>query len=141
MQFKFMLINDDKEYAFVGLDDILSTEITIPKTFDGIQVTEIRYQPFFNCTSLKKIVIPASIKEIGTGVFTGCPSLTNIDVDPDSPNYSSIDGVLYNKKANQNIVACPQSKDISAIAIPYTVTKFATNSFNGCSKSKIYGNS
>lgn len=60
-------------------------------------VDTIRRSAFKNCTSLKTIYIPAGTATIEDYAFNGAANLTDIVVDPDNPNYSVIDGALYNK--------------------------------------------
>jgi len=51
------------------------TSANIPNT-----ITELKYGLFYNCSSLKEISIPASVKAIGPRVFGGCSSLTTIAI-------------------------------------------------------------
>lgn len=60
-------------------------------------VDTIRRYAFKNCTSLKTIYIPAGTATIEDYAFVGAANLTDIVVDSDNPNYSVIDGALYNK--------------------------------------------
>lgn len=64
----FLPINDGKEYAVRGLNKNL-TEAVIPVTYQDLPVTEIAANGFMACSSLKKIIIPASIKKIGSAAF------------------------------------------------------------------------
>lgn len=52
--------------------------IVIPDTLENCPVTSIRDNAFYNCSSLKEISIPESVKTIGHHAFYGCYSLENV---------------------------------------------------------------
>lgn len=65
---------------------------------------------FFNgCNSLKKIIIPKSVKFIEENIVNSCENLEKIDVDVSNENYFSHDGVLYSKK-DRSLVLYPLGK-------------------------------
>jgi len=59
-------------------------------------VTTISPYAFFQ-TGLASVYFPAGVTNIGIGAFAGCGNLLAINVDPQNPAYSSLDGVLFNK--------------------------------------------
>jgi hypothetical protein len=101
------------------------TSVTIPSS-----VTTIESGAFSSCGSLSSIDIPASVTSIGTSAFYYFNGLIN--VNESNPNYSSSDGVLYNRMETE-LIQCPMSKSGSFI-IPFTVTTVGMNSFYNCSK-------
>lgn len=145
------------------------TSITIPTS-----VTSIEDNAFGLCKSLKDISIPSSVTSIGMQAFMGCSSSTFISipstltyipndvfmncsgiitVDPANPNYSSIDGVLYNKNKTRLIITPASKTDIfivpnfvniiddygfssctslTSITIPNTVTTIGSYAFSNC---------
>ena len=80
------------------------TSVTIPDS-----VTRIGDSAFTSCSGLTSVTIPASVISIGTGPFAGCSRLTSLVVDPGNPNYSSQDGVIYNK-AKTALIQYPAGK-------------------------------
>ena len=54
------------------------TSITIPETFNGKAVTQIKAGAFKNNTKIKTVNIEAGIPSIGEGTFYGCSSLETI---------------------------------------------------------------
>lgn len=85
---------------------------------------------FRSCKNLTNIFIPSSVTSIFISAFLDCNAM--IFVDPDNPDYSSLDGVLYNK--NQTIlIRCPTSK-IGRFIIPATVTEVDISAFSNCSE-------
>lgn len=123
--------------------------IVLPNT-----ITEIDNSAFYNCISLKEMLLPNSLTKLGSSVFYGCKSLAKVNIpnqltsipdaifsgctdlveiviDSDNPNYTSIDGVLYNKDVSE-LLLCPAG--ISQITIPSTVISLNNYCFSGCNK-------
>jgi hypothetical protein len=90
------------------------TSLTIPEG-----VTTIGYRAFARMYALQSVSIPASVTSIGTYGFFGGTSNTGITVHPDNPNFSSLDGVLYNKDKT-TLIQYPCGK-AGALVIPATV--------------------
>ena len=124
-----------------------SGEVVIPKTIGGYEVKWIggRYSGaavFQGYTGITSIVIPDSVISIDRSVFSGCTSLAEITVSPDNKNYSSVDGVLFNKDGSELIVY-PKGNGRSAYTVPDGVTSISGSAFEGCtslSKVKLSNN-
>ncbi|MGI6496892.1 MAG: leucine-rich repeat protein [Kiritimatiellia bacterium] len=93
-------------------------------------VTTIGDSAFCNCTALSSVTLPDSVTTIGDGAFYGCTSLTNITVSSANPNYSSLEGVLFNKEQT-TLIFCPRGKT-GAYTIPDSVTAIGGSAFSGC---------
>jgi len=135
-----------REYAF-SFCEVL-TLITIPNG-----VTTIENNAFNNCHALTSITIPNSVTTIETNVFLNCNTLTSITVENDNPNYSSDNGVLFNKDKT-TLVCCPEGKTgnydipndvttiehygfyfcraLTSITIPNSVTTIGIAAFSTC---------
>jgi|GEM_PF-5013129 len=101
------------------------TGITIPTC-----VTSIGDSAFEDCWSLTSISIPASVTSIGDGAFDSCNNLTAINVDANNPNYSSVNGVLYDKNQT-TLILCPQKKS-GTVTIPSSFTSIRDHAFRNC---------
>ena len=109
--------------------------VVIPETvtYNGTtySVTSIGDHAFSGCSSLTSVTIPNSVKSIGSGAFDGCSSLTSINVGSNNPNYSSVDGVLFNKYKT-TLIQYPGGKQ-GAYTIPDSVTSIGSSACAGCS--------
>lgn len=84
---------------------------------------------FFNCSNLTAISIPAATDSIGVAAFVASSAF--ITVSPENPNYSGLDGVLYDKNKT-NLYFCPPSAT-GDFTVPSTVTNIAVDAFYNCS--------
>ncbi len=57
-----------------------AAELVIPEMIEGKTVTNIAYDAFGGCTSLRSIVLPDTITGIGDTAFSGCASLKTIEL-------------------------------------------------------------
>ncbi len=94
---------------------------------------------------LRIINIPETVVSIKEGIFkpyyerstqhetyyddSKVAELMEINVAPDNPNYTSVDGVLYNKDKSV-LIAYPPAK--TEFDIPASVTQIANYAFSGC---------
>jgi hypothetical protein len=101
------------------------TSITFPNT-----ITSIGVFAFLQCQFLTSITIPASVTTIDNNAFQSSRSLVSIDVNSANPNYSSNDGVLYNKDQSL-LISCPDAKAGSFI-IPSSVITIGDSAFQEC---------
>jgi hypothetical protein len=117
------LLTTIESYVFeycIKLDSIY-----IPNT-----VKSIGEEAFANCHSFSNITIPSSVNTIDMWAFADCSA--SINVDSDNPNYSSLDGVLYNKDFS-TLIQCPNSK-IGHFSIPTSVDTIGNAAFDHCGK-------
>ena len=112
------------DYAFEGCTSL--TSITIPNS-----VTSIGNSAFSGCESLTNIIIPDSVTSIGSGAFENCTSLKSIEVSENNKNYSSADGVLFNKDKTE-LITYPAGKTDSEYVIPNSVTSIGYSAFENC---------
>ena len=98
-------------------------------------VKEITESAFSNCTELTgSLTIPISLTTLSMWNFYECTGLTSFIVDTTHPNFSTNDGVLFNKYQTQ-IIAVPAGKTGRYI-VPSTVEYF-TNYYSCISLSAL----
>ena len=125
--------------------------VEIPEDYFGIPVVEIADNAFLNCTMLKSITIPNSVKkigknafdgcsqledvvissgveEIGEGAFANCISLKNIKVDENNNHYKSFDGNLFTKDG-EILIEYASGKDANSYIIPEGTKTIADKAF------------
>jgi len=144
------MANAIPQHAFV--DGSWQGKTSLTSVVFPLSTTVISSSAFFRCSSITAILIPSSVTTIESSVFSFCSGLTEIfiplsvnsigiqaflaspavfTVDAANPNYSSIDGVLFNKSQTELIV-CPTTKT-GSYSIPNTVTKLWNSAFWDCS--------
>lgn len=86
----------------------------------------------FLLSSITDITIPASVTELGNDVFGECTNLSAIHVAEANRNYSSEDGILYDK-GKTILLFCPKAKikpEEVRITVPDTVQNIAEYAFD-----------
>lgn len=99
--------------------------VTFPNT-----LLTIGKNAFHECY-LTNVTIPASVTSIGTMAFAENKHLRNINVDADNKNYSSADGVLFDKNKNE-LLQFPCYSSLDVYEIPTTVNTIDEYAFCKC---------
>lgn len=98
-----------------------------------MDVVRIEKDAFLNCSSLRSIVIPASVNDIVPSA--GCTSLENISVSEANTSFASRDGVLMSRDG-KSILWFPMGKR-GEYSLPATVTAIGAYAFRDCSIEKF----
>ena len=128
--YQFSINSDGTSVTITGYTGPGGT-VTIPDTLVGLPVTGIAFQAFAFNTSLTSVTIPNSVISVGQEAFYRCDNLTAIAVDVANYNFSSRDGILFNK-AQTDLIQCPGGK-AGPVTIPASVTSIGNQSFAYCS--------
>jgi uncharacterized repeat protein (TIGR02543 family) len=119
-----MGVTSVEDAAFLGCSSLKS--VMIPES-----VINVGHSAFVGCSSLTSVVIPASTTHIDSSAFYGCSSMTCFSVAASNPNYSSSDGVLFNKSKTQ-LIQFPAAIG-GVYMIHEGVTSIGPNAFSQCS--------
>jgi hypothetical protein len=95
-------------------------------------VTTIERYAFYHVEGLINFTIPASVTTIGGNNFEACDNLLSITVDTNNSNYSSVDGVLFNK-LQTSLIKYPTAKENDSYTIPDSVESISPSAFIGSS--------
>ena len=126
--FDCVLINNNTEVAIIGYFGT-DTDIIIPEFIGMYPVTQLNLNCIpYNATS---VTISSSVKSINNNAFQKAATLEFIYVDENNSNYTSIDGVLFNKDRT-TIIRHPQGKTDITYTIPNSVTEIAPYAFSCC---------
>jgi cell surface protein len=115
--------------------------IAIPDEIEGVPVTEIRDNAFYECRTLKQILLPETIKKIGHHCFYKCSALEGIEL----PECTSEIGMgCFSECSSLSYAVIPDSLEIlpdscfrnctslTEIIIPQNVTEIEKFCFSGC---------
>ena len=131
VEYKYFLKDDNT--VELTLYEGNDKDVIVPETINGYPVTSIDYWCFFQGKNIESIYIPSSVttlylpNEEGE-VFSGNTSLKSIVVDEKNSNFSSEDGVLYNKSKTK-ILAYPIDKPDTNITISKNVSEIGIMAF------------
>lgn len=106
-------------------------------SFDGCQapvnlvlpnsVTRIEREAFLSCPNLETLFIPAGVIFIEDLPVVHCRKFRGFTVASNNPNYSAVDGVLFNKDQSR-LIQFPETKE-GIYEIPATVTTIGEYAF------------
>ena len=100
--------------------------ISIPNS-----VKDMRWSTFDRCTSLKTVTIGSGVDTMNAySVFGGCTSLESITVNSANKDFSSANGILYNKYKSE-ILLYPINKKDTAYTVPSSIDTLYEMSANG----------
>lgn len=146
---------DDWMYDYTGEEQYVGI-LSVPETvvYDGNTYTVIGFDDnaLIGSKLLEILVIPATVTEFGTGVFSGCKSLHTIYIDEGNSTFFMYDNVMYKRnplslffvpravsgsiEIYPGITTRPSSAfqycSITEVIIPESVTTIKDGAFNNC---------
>ena len=93
-------------------------------------ITKIENVVFEGCDSLTEVTLPASLTHLGNGAFNNCAGLTSLNVTAGNADFSSQNGVLYDKDKTE-LLLYPMAKSDTDFTVPDSVTSIASYAFKG----------
>ena len=117
--------------AFSGAEKLAFTSLPA-------SVTEIGEFAFFGCKGSSTITLPSGVTSIGDGAFAGIEDVTAFSISSANANYTTENGVLYNK-AKTELQQYPKAKtdttfmvNSNATVTPSNVYTIKSYAFYGC---------
>lgn len=110
------------EYSFYGVRNF--EEIILPEGVEEVHGLCMEY------SSIHRVTLSSTVRVVEPGAFDGAYNLETIDVSPDNPWYTSVDGVLYTKD-KATLVAYPPGRDDTHIDVPAGVKEIGALAFYG----------
>lgn len=135
-------LQDGKGYSVTGYDGT-SSEVVIPKKWNGLPVTSIGNGAFYGCQILESVTIPDSVTSICDDAFYDCVSLESV-VIPDSVtkidwyafmNCSSLKSVTFGAESKLSVIgysAFYNCESLKSVIIPDGVTSISYCAFYNC---------
>ncbi len=113
--------------------DYMLSEIVVPAQIEGLPVTRFA-APIRNDLvggtptnwTLEKITIPATVTAFS---LANCVGLKEIILDENNPEWTTLDGVLFNKDMTL-LKQYPIGREADSYTIPETVTEIASSAFS-----------
>ncbi len=84
---------------------------------------------FSNCSKLKTVNLPASLREIGDGCFRGCSALEAINVEEGGSAFASVDGALFTGDYTKLLIY-PGASTSTEFEVPAAVTSLDASAFS-----------
>ena len=85
---------------------------------------------YYGNKTAKSIIVPVSVKKIEQGTFIGCHPEA-IHVSEENQHYTSVDGVLFDKKKCE-LIRYPIERKDKSYTVPNGVKKIRVRAFYGC---------
>lgn len=112
--------NWENEVLYIG-KHLIEAKTTISGSYTIKEDTLcIANDAFKNCTELKSVTFPNSVKEIGDSVFSGCTGLTSVTI-----------GNSVTRIGEYSFYAC---YELTSITIPNGLTHISANAFYKCTE-------
>ena len=105
--------------------------ITLPYT-----IYSLGDETFNDLKYLLIVNLPYNVTEINTNVFIGCDNLESINIVENNSQYSSEEGVLYDKY-KKNLFKYPSAKTNKNFTVPSSLERIEDYSFNSTKKIEI----
>ena len=121
---------DDGTIEIIGYRTSIEEELEIPPEIDGKRVTRIGDNAFRGYL-MTSVTIPESVTNIGLAAFATCSNIISFTVDENNKNYSSKDGIMFNKDQTE-LVQYPCGKKETSYSVPDNVTSIGNYAFSGC---------
>ena len=151
-------IKEDGTAQITKADESL-TDCNIPAELDGIPVTSIGSDAFYDCRNLRSVVIPEGVVSVGMFAFCYCTKLESVvfpdslvslgaqafaynyrlktvEVSPDHPVFAVENRALVNRQ-EQELIYVLDRQDPGTYTVAQGIRKIGDNAFSSCFFSSI----
>ncbi len=111
------------EKAFYGCDHLLEINVQ-----DGTET--IKDSAFAMCTGMSRAILPASLRNMGNGVFAGDTALNDVTIDSGNRSFFINDNVIYNYDSTRLVEMVP-GRQGSDYEMPFSVKSISPYAFWG----------
>ena len=123
------LMNKEKDYIYAFPKG--AATVTLPESI--VSYGRIRDAATNNCPNLVTLNLSSKFNDFSSySKFANCPKFTTLKAASDSSYYTTVDGVLYDKRVSK-IIFVPGGKS-GAYTVPATVTDIYDRSFRDATK-------
>ena len=147
-ELEYEVSSDGTGVTITGIESIESPVVVIPDKIDGVPVTSIGENAFYENTDMTSVIIPNSVTSIGDYAFSGCASLSSVTIPS---GVTSIGEGAFMNCTSITSIAIPDGVEViefwafnncsslEYVVIPTSVTAIKDWSFDSCgSLSEIY---
>lgn len=114
--FKYSVRNNT--VSIHGIDENTLVKLIIPEEIEGLPVTRIASEAFYNIDNIIEVVLPSTIKEIGERAFGSCNKLEKINLPTGIERIET--EAFYN------------ASNLTSIFLPATITHYGSTVFYDC---------
>ena len=141
-QYEYTIINNEATITGFSGEPVY---MEIPETIEGCRVVELRDNAFYECSSLRHIDLPDTVRKIGHHCFYACSALEEINV-PDSVTDIGMGcfcgcAELSSAKLPDTFSTLPEScfrscTSLGSFIVPESVHRIGAFCFSGCTSLK-----
>lgn len=103
--------------------------LVVPEKIGNAPVRILGDSVFPACTSLVKVVIPASVTNFSLAAFSRCGRPRQIEIGTGNTEYRTVNGIVYEVNSKTVIMA---GTDVSAAKVPADALAIGPEAFKGC---------
>lgn len=116
-EYKYSLQSDLPGYHVIGIGNYKSTDIAVPRTYEGKDVTCIAANSFSQ-TDITSLSVEKRVRRIDKQAFEGCDKLVSVS--------------LIGEVAEIEERAFAECTSLASFNVPYSVTQIGEYAFSGC---------
>lgn len=95
------------EYYLSDVHECKDETIEIPTEYNGMKVTAIGEYAFEDCTTVKKVIVPSTVVEIGRSAFSYCSKLEEVEIQGE--NLKTMGYTIFSYSGKFKTVNLPNS--------------------------------